>query len=129
MPKFPVDAPKGKVVKALESLGFRLVREGNHIAMERLNPDATRTPLTMPNHRTIKSSTLRALITQARIPREEFLAAYEKAWDIALEVDLDEGARGARGEVAHQPGFADLTCAAQDERPAPRGGEPGLEPG
>ncbi len=35
MPKFPVDAPKGKVIKAFERLGFRLVRKGNHIAMLR----------------------------------------------------------------------------------------------
>jgi len=27
MPKFPVDAPKAKVIKALEILGFRLIRE------------------------------------------------------------------------------------------------------
>jgi len=27
MPKFPVDAPKKKVVKALENLGFQIVRE------------------------------------------------------------------------------------------------------
>jgi predicted RNA binding protein YcfA (HicA-like mRNA interferase family) len=46
MPKFPVDAPKGKVVKTLENLGFRLVREGNHISMERSNSDGTHTPLT-----------------------------------------------------------------------------------
>ena len=44
MSKFPVDAPIREVVKALERLGFELVREGNHIAMVRENPDGTRTP-------------------------------------------------------------------------------------
>ena len=39
MPKFPVDAPKRKVVKALESLGFRLVREKEHISMVRDDPN------------------------------------------------------------------------------------------
>lgn len=77
MSKFPVDAPIREVVKALERLGFELVREGNHIAMTRENPDGTRTPLTMPNHRTIKRSTLRTIITQSGISREEFLQAYK----------------------------------------------------
>ena len=79
MPKFPVDAPLKKVLRALESLGFRLVREGNHIAMVRENPDGTRTPLTMPNHRRIKGSTLRTILRQSGISREEFLEAYEEA--------------------------------------------------
>ena len=79
MPKFPVDAPNRKVVKVLQALGFRLVREGNHIAMSRANADGTSTPLTMPNHASIKSSTLRAILTQAGISREDFLRAYYEA--------------------------------------------------
>ena len=79
MPKFPVDAPNRKVVRALQSLGFRLVREGNHIAMERTNPDGTATPLTMPNHPAIKASTLRSILTKAGISRGDFLTAYYDA--------------------------------------------------
>jgi len=79
MPKFPVDAPNRKVVKTLESLGFRLIREGNHIAMQRENPDGTSTPLTIPNHLAIKSSTLRTILTQAGISRNDFLKTYYEA--------------------------------------------------
>jgi predicted RNA binding protein YcfA (HicA-like mRNA interferase family) len=79
MPKFPVDAPKQKVVKTLEILGFRMIREKEHISMERTNPDGTKTPLTMPNHLRINASTLRTICTQAGISRDDFLNAYEKA--------------------------------------------------
>ena len=79
MPKFPIDAPNREVVKALQALGFRLMREGNHIAMERANADGSSTPLTMPSHRTLKSSTLRMILTQAGISRNDFLNAYDKA--------------------------------------------------
>jgi predicted RNA binding protein YcfA (HicA-like mRNA interferase family) len=79
MTRFPVDAPKRKVISALGLLGFRVVREAAHVAMIRENPDGTRTTLTMPNHRRIKGSTLRAICTQAAIHRDDFLNAYEEA--------------------------------------------------
>jgi predicted RNA binding protein YcfA (HicA-like mRNA interferase family) len=79
MVKFPVGAPKRRVVKALEILGFRLVRGREHISLVRDNPDGSRTPLTMPSHPEIKASTLRTICTQAGISREEFLEAYDKA--------------------------------------------------
>jgi predicted RNA binding protein YcfA (HicA-like mRNA interferase family) len=73
MHKFPVDAPIARVLWTLQAFSFRLVRQGNHIAMVRENADGTRTPLTIPNHRTIKSSTLRTILTQVGISRDEFL--------------------------------------------------------
>lgn len=54
MAKFPVDAPKSRVLKALGRLGFRLVREREHISMVRQHPDGRRTPLTLPNHPRLK---------------------------------------------------------------------------
>ena len=75
MTKFPADAPLRKVIQALDRLGFKMVRKGNHIAMLRENPDGTQTPLTVPNHPTIKRSTPRTILTQSGISRGDFLKA------------------------------------------------------
>jgi predicted RNA binding protein YcfA (HicA-like mRNA interferase family) len=77
--RFPRDAAIKRVLKTLEALGFEVVREGNHISMIRDDPEGGRTPLTLPNHRRIKSSTLRTILRQSRIDREEFLEAYGRS--------------------------------------------------
>ena len=77
MPRFPSDAPLDRVLAAMAKLGFHCVRSGNHIALARQNDDGTQTPMTIPNHRTLKRSTLRTILTQSGISRREFLDAYE----------------------------------------------------
>jgi len=79
MPKFPIDAPKARVVRTLQLLGFQMVREREHIAMVRQNPDGTRTPLTLPNHPRLKAATLRLILRQSNIGRDEFLEAYARS--------------------------------------------------
>ncbi|HEV2350135.1 MAG TPA: type II toxin-antitoxin system HicA family toxin [Terriglobia bacterium] len=66
-------------MRALRSLEFEIIREREHIAMVRSNPDGTKIPLTMPNHPKLKASTLRSICTQAGIPRNDFMKAYSES--------------------------------------------------
>lgn len=79
MPRFPRDAPLRRVIKALQALGFEVVRRGNHIALIRANPDGSVTPLTIPGQSRLKSSTLRTICTQSGIARVDFLKSFDKS--------------------------------------------------
>ena len=47
--------------------------------MIRENQDRTKTPLTMPNHNTIKGSTLRVLCRQSGIKKNDFFEKISKS--------------------------------------------------
>jgi len=70
LPELPV-VSGAEVIRALERLGFRMVRQrGSHVMM-RKGANACVVPL----HREVKRGTLRGLLRQAEIDAEEFINA------------------------------------------------------
>ncbi len=69
--ELPVLRPK-QVVVALEKAGFEVKREaGSHVIMYK---SGIRRPITIPQHpRDLPMGTLRAIIREARLTKEEFL--------------------------------------------------------
>lgn len=60
-----------KIVRALEKLGFTVVRQrGSHIIMRRGSWGCV-----VPNHREVKVGTLSGVIKQAGVSHEEFISA------------------------------------------------------
>jgi predicted RNA binding protein YcfA (HicA-like mRNA interferase family) len=59
-------------IKALEKIGFVVYRQrGSHITLIRRDPPAQ---TTIPNHRELDRGTLRAIIRQAGLTVDEFVA-------------------------------------------------------
>ena len=70
MPKLPVISGKD-LVKAFAKAGYEIDHQtGSHIILRHENPPHRR--LTIPNHREISKGTLRAIIRQAGLSRDEF---------------------------------------------------------
>jgi len=70
MPKLPV-VSGAEAIRALERLGFRVVRQrGSHIVLRRGNSGCV-----VPNHRELKLGTLAGLLKQAGVSTDEFLGA------------------------------------------------------
>ncbi|MEK6303745.1 MAG: type II toxin-antitoxin system HicA family toxin [Acidobacteriota bacterium] len=71
MSKLPVVSGV-ECVKALSKVGFVVYRQrGSHITMVRTTPSAQ---TTIPNHKELDRSTLRAIIRQAGLTVDEFIA-------------------------------------------------------
>ncbi|MAF99025.1 MAG: hypothetical protein CMH61_00280 [Nanoarchaeota archaeon] len=71
MPKLPIISGL-KIVKALNKLGYEVDHQtGSHMIL-RQNKEPFRR-LTVPNHKEIAKGTLRAIIRQAGLTRDEFM--------------------------------------------------------
>jgi predicted RNA binding protein YcfA (HicA-like mRNA interferase family) len=63
-----------EAVRAFATVGYEVVRQsGSHIRLR--NRGGSRMPLTVPDHRELKSGLLRALIRSAEMSVEEFVIA------------------------------------------------------
>jgi predicted RNA binding protein YcfA (HicA-like mRNA interferase family) len=71
-PKLPVVSAQ-EAIRVFEKVGYEVVRQrGSHIRLrDYTNP--AHPPLTVPNHRELKSGLLRRLIRDANLTVEEFI--------------------------------------------------------
>jgi len=72
MPEWPV-LSGAEVIRALERLGFRQVRQrGSHVVMRRGDAGCV-----VPLHRAVKRGTLAGIVRQAQVTPDAFLAAID----------------------------------------------------
>ena len=71
-PKLPVVSGR-QVVRALERIGYRVVRQrGSHIRLrDESNPNHL--PITVPDHKTVKPGLLRKILRDADLTVDEFM--------------------------------------------------------
>lgn len=70
MSKLPLISGKS-AIKVFEEIGYRIVRvRGSHFRLHHIDPK--RSPLTIPDHKTLGRGLLRKLIRDAEISIEEF---------------------------------------------------------
>lgn len=63
-----------EVCAILERHGFAIVRQrGSHVVMQRMTPEGT-TTVPVPDHKELRIGTLRSIIRQAGVPRDDFEA-------------------------------------------------------
>lgn len=74
----PEVAPKERVIRTMETLGYHVVRQGAHIAMSYFTNTGVQIPLTIPDQIAYKASTLRTILSRAGITKQDFLSAYNK---------------------------------------------------
>lgn len=61
-----------KAIAALQKIGFEVIRQsGSHIVIKKSDPY---TQLVIPNHKELDTGTLRAIIRQANLSVDEFIA-------------------------------------------------------
>jgi len=63
-----------EVIKALSKVGFEVIRQkGSHVILKKKIPEGEIATV-VPNHNEIDTGTLREIIRQAKLTREEFMA-------------------------------------------------------
>ena len=71
MPKLPRLSGR-EICRILEANGFTQVRQrGSHVVMQLKSKDST-TTVPVPNHKEVKTGTLRSIIRQSGLPVSEF---------------------------------------------------------
>jgi predicted RNA binding protein YcfA (HicA-like mRNA interferase family) len=63
-----IDTKKTDVLKALQSFGFVIIREKEHITLRNLEGKV----LSVPNHKRVKGSTLQKELTRVGIDKKKF---------------------------------------------------------